>query len=87
MFHKLRRKVWELIYVPKLSSLGLCDAPDRRSKKIKIQKSLKGRLKLEIIIHESLHACAWDLDEEAVTETAKDISRLLWREGYRHKDD
>lgn len=86
MFHKLRRKVWELIYV-QMEDLGLCDAPDRRSKKIKINKDLKGRLKLEIIIHESLHACAWDLDEEAVTETAKDISRLLYREGYRHKDE
>ena len=86
MFHKLRRKVWELIYV-EMEDLGLCDAPDRRSKKIKINKQLSGRIKLEIIIHEALHACAWDLDEEAVSETAKDISRLLWRERYFHKDE
>ena len=86
MFHKLRRKVWELIYI-EMEDLGLCDAPDRRSKKIKINKQLSGRIKLEIIIHEALHACAWDLDEEAVSETAKAISRLLWREGYFHKDE
>ena len=86
MFHKLRGKVWELIYI-EMEDLGLCDAPDRRSKKIKINKQLSGRIKLEIIIHEALHACAWDLDEEAVSETAKDISRLLWREGYFHKDE
>jgi len=32
---------------------------------------------LDLVIHESLHACLWDLDEEAVTETAWDIARLL----------
>lgn len=42
---------------------------------------------LETIVHESLHACLWDLDEEAITATASDISRLLWRLGYRLEED
>jgi len=32
---------------------------------------------------ESLHACT-ELDEDAVDETAADISRLLWRLGWRN---
>jgi len=35
------------------------------------------------IIHEILHAALWDLDEEAVHDTANAISAALWRLGYR----
>jgi len=38
---------------------------------------------LDTIVHESLHACLWDLDEEAVAESAADVARLLWRVGWR----
>jgi hypothetical protein len=36
---------------------------------------------LETVIHEGLHACVFDLDEECVNETTMDIVRLLLRMG------
>lgn len=38
---------------------------------------------LEILIHEPLHACFWDMDEAAITEAAKDIARFLKQMGVR----
>jgi hypothetical protein len=34
-------------------------------------------------IHEGLHACHPDLDEDSIEQTAHDIGRFLWRRGYR----
>lgn len=59
---------------------GLCDASTRR---ITIRQSLTGERELDVLIHEMLHACHWDLDEQAITETASDIARVLTRLGYR----
>jgi hypothetical protein len=41
---------------------------------------------MDSLIHEILHAALWDLDEEAVTETANAISAALWRVGYRRPE-
>jgi hypothetical protein len=38
---------------------------------------------LNVLIHEVLHASRPELAEEAVTETANDIEKVLWRRGYR----
>ena len=59
---------------------GLCDFHGRS---IKVRKSLRGERQLEVIIHELLHGCHWDLDEQAITETAEDLARVLYRLGYR----
>ena len=59
---------------------GLCDYYGR---KIKIRKTLRAERQLEVIIHECLHAAHWDLDETAITETAEDLARVLWRLGYK----
>lgn len=59
---------------------GLCDLHGRS---IKIRKSLRGERQLEVVIHELLHGCHWDLDEQAITETAEDLARVLYRLGYR----
>lgn len=63
--------------------LGLCDAPDGKGKTIRIKKDLDEINELETIVHESLHACFWDIDEEAIHESARDIAYLLSRLGYR----
>lgn len=63
---------------------GLCDYHGRT---IKIRKSLRGERQLEVIIHELLHGCHWDLDEVAITETAEDLARVLYRLGYRKTTD
>lgn len=50
---------------------------------IRVRRSLQGRLALNTMIHEVLHASRPELAEEAVTETANDLERVLWRLGYR----
>lgn len=50
---------------------------------IRIRDGLKGQYLLEVCIHEALHAACWDLSEEAVTESAKDIAGILWKLGWR----
>lgn len=83
---KLRGKLWTFLR----TNIGLspeakgdCDAPSVPNKKIRVRASLRGQKELEITIHEMLHACLWDLDEEAVYDSAEDIARALWRLGYR----
>ena len=67
--------------------VGDTDAPRFAKRELRILKGAKDLMLLDTLIHESLHACAWDLDEEAVGETATDIARLLWRLGYRRKGE
>lgn len=62
---------------------GRCDDPTTPKKRITIKKTLVGERRLEVLIHEMLHACYWDLDEEAIATTARDIARVLFRLGYR----
>ena len=78
---RLRGKYW-LIRREKLPRKldGLCDANTRR---ITVQPHLSGERELDVLIHEMLHACHWDLDETAITETASDLARVLFRLGYR----
>ncbi len=66
---------------------GECDDPNIKHKKIKIKKGLKGQQHLDTLVHEALHACLWMASEEWVSETASDISRILWRLGYRRVEE
>jgi len=52
---------------------------------IDISKSLKGKLRLDTEIHEALHACFPMIDERIVNTSATDITRFLWKLGYRLK--
>lgn len=54
---------------------------------IRVRQALRGQTMLDVIIHEGLHASRPELAEEAVTETASDIARLLWKVGYRLRED
>ncbi len=63
---------------------GNCDPPDLKGKKIRIADNLEPKVELEVIIHECLHAADWYKDEEWVRIAAEDISRVLWRLGWRN---
>lgn len=78
---KIRGKYWKILRdrLPPDKD-GLC-VRDKRL--ITVRPSLRGERELDVLIHEMLHACMWDLDEEAVTEMASDIAHVLWRIGYR----
>ena len=63
---------------------GVCDSPGNTGPKfLTIDPPAKGREQLRIILHEALHACYWDLSEDAVHEGSRDIAALLWKMGYR----
>lgn len=81
----IRNKAYQLQFVPKIEqgAKGMCDAPSAAAKRIRVLERLKGQDRLETIIHELLHACYWDMDEEAIHHPAEDIARVLWRLGYR----
>ena len=81
MRHKIRGKMWNVRRVPNLGNArGSCDPPTKPNKEIKILSSLRGQEFLEVLLHEILHAALWDLDEQAVSETAEDAARAIWRE-------
>jgi len=65
---------------------GEADSPDKAGPEIRVRRGERDLMLLDTLIHEGLHACLWDMDDEAVTATASDIARLLWRLGYRRQD-
>jgi len=81
MRHKIRGRFWQVRKVPFLGKkLGDCDAPQTKNKQIRILSSLEGQERLRVLLHESLHAGLWDLDEEVIEELSSDIARLIWKE-------
>ena len=70
-------------YTPRFQPGTVLDFPG-----YKFGDSAKGETKKDLanIIHESLHACVWDLGEDCVQETSETIAKLLWRLGWRKED-
>ena len=52
-----------------------------------VDERLKGIKRLEINLHEGLHVKFPYLTEAAIEETAADLARLLWADGYRKSDN
>jgi len=85
---KVGGKYWRLVFKKmRRDYLGKCDSPDTRGKQIRISKDLEGLEKLDVILHELLHAADWHQDEEWVEQTAMDVSRVLWKLGWRNNSD
>ncbi len=84
-----KRWTWRWWPFGKADKHADCDGPHKRRKEIRIRNSLnrpERQAKLmEIAIHEALHCADWSKDEEWVGQVAEDISRLLWRLGYRRQ--
>jgi hypothetical protein len=84
-------KRWLLQFVPRWivgkDRDGTCDSPQDKNKTINIVQSLRGERRLDVIVHEILHAADWHKDEEWVETVASDIARTLWRLGYRGPSD
>lgn len=62
---------------------GECDEPSRRGKEIRIRDGLSPEATLDTVVHEVLHAADWHKDEAWVEQVASDLTRILWRLGYR----
>jgi hypothetical protein len=63
--------------------LGLCEPAERL---ISIDPRLRLRKRLEIVIHEVLHALDTDLSEDTVDAWAPVLAEALWRDGWRRKN-
>lgn len=63
--------------------LGECTTPVARQPVIVIRRGLPQKERLDVLIHEALHACRWYASEAWVNKTATQIAALLWRDGWR----
>jgi hypothetical protein len=84
---KVLGKLWRLRFAPNMGDRGDCDEPDQRGKEIRIASSLRGEERLEVLIHEIVHAAGWHIDETFVERFARDAARALWRLGYRNGNE
>lgn len=57
------------------------------SNTIEIDPRLKGRRKIEILLHEALHILNHEWSETKVIEQSKKLTSLLWKEHYREVDN
>ena len=78
-----RRKY--IVYIGKLKGLTTVSEEQALELNVRIDH-LSGRMLLDTLIHESIHACDWNAPEKKVQRMATDISRFLWRVGYRLSD-
>lgn len=82
---RIRGQRWRLRFVNNLGNCeGICEKPTRT---IRIARGYPEERILDSIVHELIHAALWDLDEEAVLETANAISAALTKLGYRRVSD
>lgn len=80
--HKFRGKTYTLIEVPSDAG-GECSDPNCCPRELLIPIEGESEYDLEVIIHEGIHACCWDICETSVREISHDIANLLWKLGWR----
>jgi len=88
----LRKRRFKIVLCSRLGSEanpthGECSDPNASSPMIRYYVGLSGERRLDVLIHEMLHGCFWDMSEEAIQFPATDIARALWRMGYRCESD
>jgi len=81
---RIRGQRWRLRFVSHLGeNRGVCDKPNRI---IRVESGHSTVHITDTLVHEILHAALWDLDEEAVAETATAIALALARCGLLKSD-
>lgn len=82
---KLRNNTWKLVRTDLGSSVrGEIDPPSYVKKSIRLSTRLRKQQEmLEVLLHECLHGCFWDLDEDVIDKAALDISRVMYKLGAR----
>lgn len=88
----LRKRRYRVLLATKLGAAdepldGDCSNPTFPDRMIRYYVGLKGERRLDVLIHEMLHACFWDVREEGIGEASTDVARVLWKVGYRNEDD
>ena len=64
---------------------GDVDPPYNSHREMRIDSTQRGKRKLWALIHEALHPCIWDLDHDAINETATSLTDMLWKLQYRER--
>lgn len=82
MIATISGKRWRVIRKRQAHAWGTCDRPTTPDKAIVIDPHIRGEKLLEVILHESLHAAGWHIDEEFIAEYARDAARLATRMGF-----
>ena len=54
---------------------------------IEVDTHTKGRKRLEVVIHETMHIALPALPESLVTFAARYIARVVWKTGYRADEE
>jgi hypothetical protein len=64
---------------------GDCESPrlPNRTPIIRIRKGMTPDRMLEVVLHEMLHGCLWDMDEKTIDQTAKSLRQSLYKMGFR----
>jgi len=84
---RLGQRYWVFRFVNHLVNYGEVEHGDSADTRIiRIRRGQSEQEMLDTIIHEALHAARPELDEDAVASTSNDLSRLLWKLGYRLTD-
>jgi hypothetical protein len=78
-YHEYNGKKFKLIWRKPRNCDGLCEDPKNPAPERFIQINPNDSIEevCNTLIHESLHAELWDLDEDAVTRIADEITDLL----------
>lgn len=78
-------KRWRLVYDGRIGNDkdGYCTPANEPGRTIAIRSTLTGQYRLEVEIHEMLHAADGSKDEGWVDTVAHDLAKVLWRLGYR----
>lgn len=81
----LRGKRFKIKDVPACD--GSCTDPSWHSRVISIPVDGDTLGELTVIIHEMLHGCFWDIDEDIIDQVGYDMARILWDLGWRNEND
>jgi hypothetical protein len=65
---------------------GICQDPKIRNCSMYVPQRGGTPFDLTTTIHEALHACFYDLDEDAISEASDSLAGLLWRLHWRKTD-
>lgn len=81
----INEQKWQIKFCPVPSDLwGDCDY---KKKEIRVSHRLYGQDRLDVLLHELIHARWPDLCEISVCEFASELAGILTREGFKEELD
>jgi hypothetical protein len=84
---KLGGKWWRFVASGNLKDFGRMDDPGvARGRVIRVATWQSEEELLDTILHELIHCCRPELEENTVTEMAREMARVMWRLGYRRAE-